>query len=200
MTPVYASDRSQVQNWYAYDEPNGRYVFWDGGTNRSRVATGFWCPITGNIVDAPDKMLAAMPPVCLCGHIQDDRMIVTGFPHVTDIMPVVSDSAVFNPVQYFYPDPEARASFTDEVLIGPDLIEGSPCELVRVIQLPEEQADALETFRSLGPNAVARHPFSVWTTKRSVHLVANAQPLRIDHCRIREIVCEEQLQLIDYVL
>ena len=199
MTPIYASDRSKIENWYAYRHPDGRRVFWDGGLNRSQAATGFWCPVTGNIVDVPDSLVASMPPVCLAGQLQGGRMIVTGFPHATEILPVVSKSAAFEPVAYFYEDPQARASFCDEVLLGPSLLGDSPCEIVKLIQLPGESEAALEQFRSLGEDAVARHPWSVWTANRSCHLVANHPPKRVDHCRVREIVCDEQLELIDHI-
>lgn len=201
MTPIFASNRAQVQNWYAYQHPQGRVVIWDGGINRSRVATGFWCPITGNIVDVDDSLPAKMPKVCLFGHLNsdNDRLTVTGFPHVNEIMPIVTDSAVFTPVQYFYDDPQARASFMDEVLYGPDFLKGTPCDTIDVHQLPEDPQLALEELRSLGPDAVARHPWSVWSVKRSCHFVTNAKPVRYDSCRIREIVCSEDLQLVDFV-
>jgi len=198
VTPIYASDRAQLQSWYAYRQPAGRYIIWDGGVNQSNTSTGLWCPFTGNIVDAPDKLIAGLPKdLVVAGYINGDRVTVVSFPHARDILPVTPYT---KSMRYFYPDPEARASFMDEILHGPELLEGTSCDMVDVEQLPEDNLAALAHLRErYGLDGVARHPWSVWTPKRSCHFASTFPPNAVRDCKIREIVCEDQMNLIDYV-
>lgn len=201
MTPIYASDRANVSGWYAYNLPvNARRAFWDGGAGkREQQATGFWCPYSGNIVDAPDKLIESMPGVALDCAIAGDDVIVTGFPKVEFMVGVSGNEVSEVDLDYLYDYPEQRANFVDELSRGESLLEGTPCQVVRVEKLPDDKDDALAYFRQNFPYGLARHPFSVWSPLRTVFLMANIQPETVHEGRIREIFHTEDMDLIDYV-
>lgn len=200
MTPVYASNRAEIGGWYAFDlVDDGRRVFWDGGIGqRQQGATGFWCPYSGNIVDAPDKMIDAMPDVALDGCIHDGEFLVTGFPKINHFSTVIQPDDDI--VRYIYRDPTKLANFADEILYGPELIEDSPvCRMVRVEQLPDDHVAALDTFRDKYPHGIARHPQSVWSPHRSRYIMANLRPDGFSSGRVREIHHSETMDYIDFV-
>ena len=203
MTPIYASNRAKIAGWYAYDLPTNpqtsRRVFWDGGVGRrDSGATGFWCPYTGNIVDAPDRLLGAMPRVCVDGYLIGDEVIVTGLPKVEDFVGVVVE-AFTDETDYLYDEPGLRGNFADEILRGDELLGDGPCRMIRVEQLPEDDHAALDYFREKYPFGAARHPLSAWSPYRSAMLVANVATKPIYSGRVREIHHSENLNLIDFV-
>ena len=200
MTPIYASSRANLANWYAYNYPTtGRRIFWDGGVGkRESGATGFWCPYTGNIVDAPDKLVEAMPAVCIDGVIVGDEVIVTGLPRVQDFIGLVV-AAFSDQTKYLFDDPTKQANFADEILRGNELLGDGPCRMVGVEQLPDDQYAALDYFREKYPDGIARHPLSTWTPYRSAWMAANVLVNRFDFARVREIHFIESLNTIDFV-
>jgi hypothetical protein len=201
MTPIYASDRANVEGWYAYQPPVfSRRVFWDGGVGkRDQGATGFWCPYSGNIVDAPDKLIEAMPSVALDCAVEGNEVIVTGFPKVEYMSDVAGDELTEVDLDYLLADPIKTASFMDEIELGEELLEGTPCRLISVEKLPDDRDDALAYFREHYPYGVCRHPYSSWTPLRSVYMMANVKPETVREGRIREIFHSEGTEVIDYV-
>lgn len=202
MTPIYASNRADVAGWYAYNLPlYGRRALWDGGVGpRGQGATGFWCPYTGVIIDAPDKLLERMPNVALECFIVDDEVLVTGFPELEKLVGVVLKSLPQQTVQEVHVGYGNSVSFLDEIVSGPDLLEGTPCRVVPVEKLPDDRVDALGYFRENYRNGLARHPMSIWTPMRTVFYMANAAPLEVHQGRIREIFHHNTLEVIDYVM
>lgn len=202
MTPIYASSRAKIAGWYAFNLPpdgESRRAFWDGGVGkREHNATGFWCPYTGNIVDAPDKFVGSMPPVCMDGYIFNDEFICTGMPKVDDFIGIVVE-AFTDEVDYLYKEPGLRANFADEIHRGDNLFGNSPCRMVRVEQLPDDDHAALDRFREAYPFGCARHPLSAWSPHRSCRLVANIRTEPIYTGRVREIVRHESIDAIDFV-
>ncbi len=200
MTPIYASERATIQGWYAYDVPRySRRAFWDGGVGkRDNGATGFWCPYTGVIVDAPDKIIKAMPNICLDCALDGDDVIVTGFPRVGEILGMITD-AFSKEVRYIYDEPGLIANFMDEVAYGADMLVGSPCTMVSVEKLPEDRGPALDYFRQHYPFGIVRHPYSAWTPVRTVFMATNMRPETTYEGRVREIYHHDGLDLIDFV-
>lgn len=201
MTPIYASNRADVAGWYAYTPPiYARRAFWDGGVGkRDQGATGFWCPYSGNIIDAPDKLIDNMPSVALDCALDGDEVVVTGFPKVEYMVGVAGREVTEVNLDYMYEGPEQRANFVDEITKGAELIEGYPCRVVGVEKLPDDKHDALDYFRENYPYGVCRHPMSVWSPLRTVFMMANAQPEKVHEGRVREIFHHEDMDLIDYV-
>lgn len=201
MTPIYASNRADVSGWYAYNVPTyARRVFWDGGAGkRDQQATGFWCPYTGNIVDAPDKLIQSMPRVALDCAIDGDEVIVTGFPKVEYLISSVGAQVEPLDLDYMYDNPGQWGNFMDEITRGVDLLGDSPCTVVSVEKLPDDKDDALAYFRKNYPYGLARHPYSVWSPLRTVFLMSNVRPVTVHEGRIREIFHCEDFDLIDYV-
>jgi hypothetical protein len=198
MTPIYATTRAQLAGWYAYHQPGGRYVIWDGGINTMQTSTGLWCPFTGNIVDAPDALLKNLPELCVAGYMHGEEIIVTSLPHPDEILPV---SPFTRKLKYFdFVDPHVRVPFLEEVIYGPELLAGTSCRMVDVEQLPDDDTAALaHLIGRYGVDGVARHPWSTWTPKRSSHMATTLPPIKIENCRIREIHCTDQMNLIDFV-
>jgi hypothetical protein len=210
MTPIYASDRSDISGWYAYDfPPEGRRVFWDGGVGkRDQLATGFWCPYTGNIVDAPDRLVSSMPDIALECILHGNDVLVTGFPRIEYLTgfngsnlgsAVMSETPGANDVRYLYDDPQDRANFIDEITIGPEMLEGTPCRVIQVEQLPDDKHAALDYFRERFPLGIARHPMSIWTPLRTVFAVANIKPGEPYLGRVREINLRDSMEVIESV-
>lgn len=201
MTPIYASNRAKIAGWYAFLIPDDstRRVFWDGGVGkRMSGATGFWCPYTGNIVDAPDSLLKAMPNVCMDGYLTDDEVIVTGLPKVEDFVGVVVD-AFTEETRYIYDEPGLRASFIDEIAYGNELFNGGPCRMVQVEKLPDDPHVALDRFRENYMNGLVRHPLSAWTPYRSCRMMGNVTTKPVKTGRVREIVINEDQNFIEFI-
>lgn len=199
MTPIYASNRAKIAGWYVFSQPLGRYVVWDGGIGRSHYSTGVWCALTGNIVDVSDEVAESLPDCCVAGYLYGDEIEVIGFPHIYDISKTASTIPGLNIPYVYDAAPTWRAAFVDEIIEAEKLLEGSCCRLVSLEALPDNDALALKRFREMGPDLVARHPWSIWTFKRSAHFVANVPPERVETAVVREIVVAEQLELVDFV-
>src|SRR6056297_3337986 len=141
MTPIYASNRANIAGWYAFNmPPDSRRAFWDGGAGkRDQGATGFWCPYSGNIVDASDKLIESMPKTALDCALEGDEVIVTGFPKVQFMIGVAGHEVTQVDLNYMYDRPEQCANFIDEVTLGAELLDDTPCRVVGIEKLPDDK-------------------------------------------------------------
>jgi len=201
MTPIYASDRANIAGWYAFNVPfNTRRAFWDGGEGkRGQGATGFWCPYEGTIIDAPDHLIKSMPKVALDCAINNDEVIVTGFPKIEFMVTESGQDLMELDLDYIITDTGDQANFIDELSAGEDLLEDTPCRLVRVEKLPDDPQHALAYFRENYLYGVCRHPMSVWSPLRSVMMMVNITPETVYHGRVREVIRESMFGSVEYV-
>lgn len=201
MTPIYASDRANIAGWYAFNMPPGsRRAFWDGGEGkRGQEATGFWCPYEGTIIDAPDDLIEKMPKVALDCVVHNGEVIVTGFPRIEFMVTESGENLKRLDLDYVQTVDGSAATFIDELSIGEDLLEGTPCRLVHVEKLPDDREEALEYFRENYRIGVCRCPQSVWSPLRSCYMMVNIKPESVYQGRVREVIREEAFDTVDYV-
>jgi len=198
MTPIYATERAIVSQWWAYKIPDAPLAVWDGGATTGQVGTGFWCPIKGHAMDASDRLIANMPRCILYGHLDGERFHVTGFPNVEDMVNLLPRPTIF-PADLLYPEHNfIRPSFLDEYEFALDWLPAC-CSYPKIEVLPEHELDALHRLQDLGPDYVARHPESLWTPKRSCMIVSTMRPETCTTAIIRDIIYNYDLDLIDYV-
>ena len=198
MTPIYATHRANLSGWYAFKEPPGQYVIWDG-CGQFGMQTGFWCPFTGNIVDCNDSMKGKMPNIPAAGYLHGDEFCVLGFPDAEDVLPTLGGDPDLIMDFIDRPGIQINASMYDEIMDADRVLEGTNAYYVDWTPLPYGKENAYHEFRMMGSDAVCRHPRSWWSSQRSVHYAANASPEQCAEGRVREVHVDEPLGLIDYV-
>lgn len=186
MTPIYASNRIDLSGWYAYQQPPGEVVLWDGGFNRvndySRV--GIWSAITGQPIYRDPSWLAKLPQVPMYGHLDGDHFHVTDFPHVSTIQPFLK---LANPAWSLESEEGTPLPYFVSILNGPIMV--ADCDVasfVRCCILPEDRETSLLAAREMGDNTLMRHPMSVWALKRNPTYASTQRPPRVVS-RIREV-------------
>ncbi len=198
MTPIYATSRANLSNWLAFKEPRGKYVIWDG-CGKFGMQTGFWCPFTGNIVDCNDGMATKMPSIPAVGYLHGDEFCVLGFPDAEDVLPTLGGDPDIIMDFIERPGTQQQASMFDEIMDADRVLEGTNAYYVDWTPLPCYKAEAFEAFRDMGDDALCRHPRSWWSSQRSVHYASNTIPPYKFEGRVREVMVDEPLGLIDYV-
>ncbi|MCP4896279.1 MAG: hypothetical protein GY906_04825 [bacterium] len=197
MTPIYATQRADLSQWWAYKVPEGRSAIWDGGIHDRTDITGLWCPVTGNKIDAPDSLLRDLPATCLYGMVDGDHFHVTGFPHIRTLLHMFP-LCPYEP-KLAYPETKVlRATFLDEFMAAPELLPDC-CSFVTPTTLPDHKIDALDALNDLGEQYVARHPSASWTVERSCLLASIVQPETVRQARVREISLDNDLDIVDFI-
>jgi len=198
VTPIYMTDRANLSGWYAFKEPRGKYVIWDG-CGKFGMQTGFWCPFTGNIVDCNDGMPAKMPSIPAVGYLHGDEFCVLGFPDAEEVLPLLGQDPDIIMDFIDRPGTQVQASMFDEIMDADRVLEGTNAYYVDWTPLPDAQPWAFHEFRMMGSDALCRHPRSWWSSQRSVHYGANSEPPYSWKGRVRDVIVDEPLGLIDYV-
>lgn len=173
MIPFYASNRATVAGWFAYEIPPGDRLLWTGDDmitipSHRRIAV-------------PDKVKNTLPNMYLVGFLDGEDFTVEAVPprsFVTEFQKVYKPrTSVLTTVGL-----EGTASFYQE-LEAADKATLHPTVGIHI--LPDDPVAALDAFKSLGNNWLARHPESEWGVIRSPLLLSPARPL---HEAVAEVI------------
>lgn len=191
MKPIYATSRVDISGWYAYTQPKGDYVIWDGGANRGGNGTGLWEAETGSVVERSEEWLNKLPQMPLAGNLDGDVFMVTGFPDVEILLNRIgrtTDNAVF----FMRREDNSPLQFHEYATKAAEFLDNETTRFVRCRILPEDKQAALTDFRMMGVEAIAVDPAAFWVPSRSIFCVTNDPPTQVyEHATIREIVIEE---------
>lgn len=192
MTPIYASNRIDLSGWYAYDQPEGDLVLWDGGLSRAKEYSrgGLWDYVKGHPVYRDPAWLDQLPNLPMFGHLDGDHFNVIDFPHVGLILPYLP-SRPNGPQWSLESEDGGPLPFFVSVLNGPQMLE--TCDVasfVRCSILPEDKETSLRLARERGDQTMVRHPMSSWSLKRNPLFASVKSPPR-QRCRIREVTIDD---------
>jgi len=184
MKPVYLTNRGDVSNWLAFVPPRySQYVLFDGGLSRE-TNSGFWSLDTGEeVLGIADSFINTLPPVPMAGYLTEDSLHVTGFPTIeqaklysgpssVDVIDVGGDQGI-----------TALSAF----ISSGNILNGDTCHFIAVRPLPSDRLAARDVLVSMGIDALAMSPISIWIETRSWGLVTTKRPGTTRVCRVREI-------------
>lgn len=176
MIPVLVSPRANMAGWYAFHYPNeSRYVVWDGGINRY-TASGVWDALTKTPIFVDDVWINRMPNMPLAGFLKPDgEFLVHSVPTVSYVVQRFGRTNNTYQVTDLIPE-GSPAYFLKEWFKCQDLLDGDQCRFVPIQVLPDDHDSARARLIDLGPHAMARHPMSVWTDRRTFNLVSTITP------------------------
>lgn len=198
MNPIFATNRVDISGWYAYREPPGQYVIWDGGANRDGKNTGLWNPTTGEPIQRDAEWLNKLPQMPISGNLDGDVFNVTAFPDLEILLNRIgrtTDNAVF----FMRREDGSPLQFHEYATKAAEFLDGETTRFVRCRVLPDDKEAALEEFRLMGPEGMATDPEAFWVPSRSVYHVTNERPEQVyTHATIREIIIEEgEIQTVE---
>lgn len=189
MTPIYASDRLNASGWYAFQEPDGHLVIWDGGVNRDSPESeiGLWCPFSGMPVPRPASYLERLPTMPLYGWLEGDKFTVMDFPHIHDALNLTG-RRTDNEVSCMTEADNTPLRFYRGILEAPNIFDADDCPavFVRCCILPEDRQESRRVMREMGPATLIRHPYSRWSRQRNPLYASVGSPPHVP-ARVREI-------------
>ena len=165
MRTTYSSPHIDLSGWYAYRRPPGERVIWDGGLRRE-----FWDE-QWRAVSVPESLKNCMPNMPLEGYLHEDYLHVTALPDADILNKIVkADNRV--EMETFEVLQGGKGCFVTEfILMDQKILGNDHYGMVPLRILPDNREESRKCFLSLGLEATARHPLSVWCNGHSLYAV-----------------------------